>query len=93
MKAGETLTSDVFDHLQTIVASCLDTHQQAVNIAAATLEQSQQLSQVNLAVVQMNQATQQIAANADQIAHEGRGLHIQTEAVSAAAGALRSVVN
>ena len=93
MKAGEVLTEEVFEQLQAIVASCLETHQQAVHIANAASEQSSQLRQVNTAVAQMNQATQQIAANADWIAHEGRQLSVQTEAVSDAAGALRSVVD
>ena len=93
MKAGEALTGDVFEQLQMIVARCMETHQQAVNIANAVLQQSQQLAQVNAAVSQMNQATQDIAANADWIAQEGRILSEQTETVSEAAGALKSVVD
>ena len=89
---GALISADVaksFDEIQTKVRQ-LD--QLVAEIASASQEQSQGISQVNIAVTQMDKVTQSNAANAEESASASEELNSQAESLKEAVASLQQLV-
>jgi uncharacterized phage infection (PIP) family protein YhgE len=77
--------------LQEILAKTRQVDELAAEVASASAEQSQGISQLNTAVTQMDRVTQSNAANAEETASAARELNAQAEELKAAVGELLSL--
>ncbi|MDX2152588.1 MAG: methyl-accepting chemotaxis protein [Bryobacteraceae bacterium] len=77
---------------KTIVERCRAVDSSVGEIAAATGEQRQGITQLNTAVAQLSVLTQSLAADADRSAHQAGSLNDQAEVLQQAVGSLARVV-
>jgi len=90
---GVQLSEKVAKGLQQIVVKARQVDELAAEVASASKEQSQGISQVNLAVTQMDKVTQSNAANAEESASASEELNAQAEALKEAVNQLSRIVH
>lgn len=90
---GVHLSEKVATSLQEIVVKARQVDELAAEVASASKEQAQGISQVNLAVTQMDKVTQSNAANAEESASASEELNAQAEALKDAVEQLRLIVH
>ena len=79
--------------MQEILTKVRQVDELIAEVASASKEQSQGISQVNLAVGQMDKVTQSNAANAEESASAAEQLNAQAESLKDAVGELKSLVD
>ena len=89
---GVQLSGKVAQGLQTMVAQVREVDALVVEVATASREQSQGVSQVNTVVSQMDQITQSNAANAEESASAAEELNAQAATLNAAVEELFQLV-
>jgi tetrahydromethanopterin S-methyltransferase subunit D len=89
---GVELTGKVSAALDTIVGKARQMDELAAEVANASNEQSQGITQVNAAVGQMDKVTQTTAANAEECASAAEELNSQAQAMQTVARELRQLV-
>ncbi|MBL9137817.1 MAG: hypothetical protein JNK85_18255 [Verrucomicrobiales bacterium] len=91
--AGAEISGKVAQSLQVIVAKARDVDSLSGEVAAASQEQSQGISQVNTAVTQMDKVTQSNAANAEESASAAEEMASQAAALKEAVSELLQLVD
>jgi methyl-accepting chemotaxis protein len=76
---GVEISRKVEETLNEIVTKARQVDELASEVAGASLEQSQGISQINTAVAQMDKVTQSNAANAEESAAAAHELHLQAD--------------
>ena len=89
---GVALSVKVSAGLQQILEKSREVDRLVTEVATASNEQSQGLTQINTAVSQMDKITQSNAANAEETASAAEELNAQSEELKAAAGRLAALV-
>jgi len=90
---GADISSKVAKSLEEIVGKARQVDEMAGEVAAASQEQSQGISQVNIAVTQMDKVTQSNAANAEESAAAAEELTAQAESLKEAVSDLLRLVD
>ena len=90
---GADISAKVAKSLEEIVGKARQVDQMAGEVAAASQEQSQGISQVNIAVTQMDKVTQSNAANAEESAAAAEELTAQAESLNDAVAELLRLVD
>jgi methyl-accepting chemotaxis protein len=91
--AGADISAKVAKSLEEIVGKARQVDEMAGEVAAASQEQSQGISQVNTAVTQMDKVTQSNAANAEESAAAAEELTAQAESLKEAVADLLRLVD
>ena len=91
--AGAQISARVARSLAEIVTKARQVDELAGEVAAASKEQSQGISQVNTAVTQMDKVTQSNAANAEESASAAEQLNAQAETLHEAVVDLRRLID
>ena len=89
---GADISAKVAKSLEEIVGKARQVDEMAGEVAAASQEQSQGISQVNIAVTQMDKVTQSNAANAEESAAAAEELTAQAESLKETASDLLRLV-
>lgn len=89
---GVAISGKVARNLDEIVNRTRQLDQLAAEVANASHEQTQGISQINLAVTEMDKVTQANAANAEESASAAEELNAQADALKAAVGELLALV-
>ena len=89
---GVEISDKVATVLQDIVAKARQVDELVAQVAAASAEQSQGISQINTAVSQMDKVTQGNAANAEESASAAEELNAQAQALKGAVAELRQLI-
>ena len=90
---GADISAKVAKSLEEIVGKARQVDEMAGEVAAASQEQSQGISQVNIAVTQMDKVTQSNAANAEESAAAAEELTAQAESLKDAVSELLRLVD
>ena len=90
---GADISAKVAKSLEEIVGKARQVDEMAGEVAAASQEQSQGISQVNIAVTQMDKVTQSNAANAEESAAAAEELTAQAESLKEAVSDLLRLVD
>ena len=90
---GAEISIKVAKSLEEIVSKARQVDELAAEVAAASLEQSQGISQVNTAVTQMDKITQSNAANAEESASAAEELNAQADTLKDAVADLLRLVD
>lgn len=91
--AGAEISGKVAQSLQVIVAKAREVDSLSGEVAAASQEQSQGITQVNTAVTQMDKVTQSNAANAEESASAAEEMASQAAALKEAVSELLTLVD
>lgn len=89
---GTALSGKVAEALQAIVVDARQVDELAAEVAAASLEQSQGIAQINLAVSQIDKVTQSNAASAEESASASEELNAQAETMKGSVNELIDLV-
>ncbi|MFH1500234.1 MAG: methyl-accepting chemotaxis protein [Verrucomicrobiota bacterium] len=89
---GVQLSARVAEGLQKIVTRAREVDQLVAEVAVASREQSEGLTQISTAITQMDQITQTNAANAEETASAAEELNAQSQELKNTSGELASLV-